>query len=218
MYKVYMETRRDNLRNEIDRARALRSDLGVMASEQYMNIMTFANNLSQVVTLAEELRNLHPGTRTAKSALLHLASLGGYSGSYKRIAAHALNVLKREFPGQVDEGLLTSLEWLGEESMEKPTSSSKDQGFSLASYPNPFNPTTTIKFDLPVPSHVSLVVYDVLGRKVAVLENGMKEAGYHSATWNASKIAIGMYFARLTATDANGILKLSKMMKLVLVK
>lgn len=64
-------------------------------------------------------------------------------------------------------------------------------------FPNPFNPSTIINFDLPAPSHISLVVYDVLGRKVAELEGGMKEAGYHSATWNASNVASGVYFCQL---------------------
>jgi hypothetical protein len=96
-------------------------------------------------------------------------------------------------------------------------------------YPNPFNPTTTIKFDLPEPSHVSLVIYDVLGRKVAELENGMREAGYHASTWNArlhpsgfgehaSQVASGVYFARFTATDPSGNVKLSKVSKLLLAK
>mgnify|MGYP003883007573 CR=1 FL=1 len=85
-------------------------------------------------------------------------------------------------------------------------------------YPNPFNPTTTIKFDLPEQSHVSLVIYDVLGRKVVELENSVKEAGYHSAIWNASSVASGVYLARFTAIDENGSLKLSKTMKLVLAK
>jgi len=85
-------------------------------------------------------------------------------------------------------------------------------------YPNPFNPTTTIKFDLPEPSHVSLIIYDVLGRKVAELVNGMKEAGYHSTTWNASDVASGVYFARFSATDADGTVKLNKVTKLLLTK
>jgi hypothetical protein len=102
---------------------------------------------------------------------------------------------------------------------EQPTISSLPQAFALrASYPNPFNPSTTINFDLPEPSHISLVVYDVLGRKVAELENGMKEAGYHSAMWNASEVASGVYFARFTATDAGGNVKLSKVNKLLLAK
>jgi hypothetical protein len=86
------------------------------------------------------------------------------------------------------------------------------------SYPNPFNPSTTIKFDLPEPSHVALAIYDVLGRKVAQLENGMKEAGYHSATWNASDVASGVYFARFAARDVQGNVKLSKVNNLILNK
>jgi hypothetical protein len=85
-------------------------------------------------------------------------------------------------------------------------------------YPNPFNPSTTIKYDLPEPSHVSLVIYDVLGRKVVELVNSVKEAGYHSATWNAGNVASGVYFARFTATDANGSVKLTKVNKLLLTK
>jgi hypothetical protein len=102
---------------------------------------------------------------------------------------------------------------------EQPTISSLPQAFALrASYPNPFNPSTTINFDLPEPSHVSFSIYDVLGRRVAELENGMKEVGYHSATWNASDVASGVYFARFTATDVNGNVKLSKVSKLILAK
>jgi hypothetical protein len=86
------------------------------------------------------------------------------------------------------------------------------------SYPNPFNPATTINFDLPEPSTVSLVLYDVLGRVVAELANGQKEAGYHSVGWSATGNASGVYFARFTATDASGKVKLSKVNKLLLTK
>lgn len=73
-----------------------------------------------------------------------------------------------------------------------------------------------INFDLPEPSQVSLVVYDVLGRMVVELASISYEAGYHSATWDATNVASGVYFARFTATDASGNLKLSKVNKLLL--
>jgi len=85
-------------------------------------------------------------------------------------------------------------------------------------YPNPFNPNTTIRYDLPEDSHVSLVVYDVLGRKVAEVINEVQGAGFKSVTWDASAVASGVYFARFTAMGANGSVKLSKTMKLVLAK
>ncbi len=87
-----------------------------------------------------------------------------------------------------------------------------------AAYPNPFNPSTEIKFDLPEDGHITLAVYDMLGRKVADLVNSNYAAGYHSATWNANEIASGVYFARFAATDINGALKLSKIGKLILTK
>jgi beta-glucosidase len=66
-------------------------------------------------------------------------------------------------------------------------------------YPNPFNPSTVIGYQLPFPSHVRLVLYDPLGREVAVLEDGERLSGLHSVTWNASGCASGVYLCRLTA-------------------
>lgn len=72
--------------------------------------------------------------------------------------------------------------------------------------------------DSPENSNVSLMVYDMLGRKVSELVNGSRVAGYHSARWNVSDVASGVYSARFTATDANGNVKLSKVSKLLLAK
>ncbi len=85
-------------------------------------------------------------------------------------------------------------------------------------YPNPFNPSTQLKFDLPVGGNVSLVVYDVLGREITELVSGYREAGYLSATWNASDRASGVYFVRFNVTDAEGKVKYSKVNKLLLMK
>jgi hypothetical protein len=68
-------------------------------------------------------------------------------------------------------------------------------------YPNPFNPLTTIRYDLPEPARVRLVIYDLLGREVAVLVDREQEPGFKAATWNASHVASGIYFYRLTAGD-----------------
>ena len=51
-------------------------------------------------------------------------------------------------------------------------------------YPNPFNPSTKVNFDLAEPGYVSLIVYDILGREVRELASGYHEPGYHSATWD----------------------------------
>lgn len=64
-------------------------------------------------------------------------------------------------------------------------------------FPNPFNPSTTIKFSLPHKTHVSLKVLDVLGREVATLTSGNLDAGLHTIEWNTERISSGVYLYRL---------------------
>ncbi len=71
-------------------------------------------------------------------------------------------------------------------------------------FPNPFNPTTTIRFDLPVRSNVVLKVFNVYGQEVGTLVNGQREAGTSSVAWDGSGLASGIYFYRLQATSADG--------------
>lgn len=73
----------------------------------------------------------------------------------------------------------------------------EELSYRLESYPNPFNPVTVIRFSLPSSGMVQLRVYDTLGRVVAVLAEGVYEAGVHEATFDASRLPSGMYFTRL---------------------
>ena len=68
-------------------------------------------------------------------------------------------------------------------------------------FPNPFNPTTNIKFDLPKESSVTVKVYNVLGEEVATLINRVMPAGKQNVEFNASKLASGMYIYRIQAGD-----------------
>jgi len=71
-------------------------------------------------------------------------------------------------------------------------------------YPNPFNPATTIRYDLPFASNVTLEIFDVAGRKVVTLVDGVQAAGFRMARWNGrnafgGELASGVYFCRLKA-------------------
>jgi len=79
---------------------------------------------------------------------------------------------------------------------------SKPSTYQLSqNFPNPFNPSTVISYQLPVSSQVSLKVYDVLGNEVASLVNLQQEAGSYNVTLDASTLASGTYIYRLIAGD-----------------
>jgi hypothetical protein len=76
------------------------------------------------------------------------------------------------------------------------------QSFALQqNYPNPFNPATVIVYDLPERSHVTLTVFDLLGRNVATLVDDDKGAGHHHVVFDAQHLATGMYLYRLQTGD-----------------
>ena len=85
------------------------------------------------------------------------------------------------------------------------TSSEESQITSIAdsyelsqNYPNPFNPSTKINFSVPKAGNVSLKVYDQLGKEVAILSNGFRNAGTYEVTFDASKFSSGVYFYNFT--------------------
>ncbi|MCX6170063.1 MAG: T9SS type A sorting domain-containing protein [Ignavibacteriales bacterium] len=79
----------------------------------------------------------------------------------------------------------------------------------MQNFPNPFNPTTNIKFALPKESNVTLKIYNILGEEVANLVNKVMPAGYHTVNFDATKLASGMYIYRI---EAGSFVQVKKML------
>lgn len=75
-------------------------------------------------------------------------------------------------------------------------------------FPNPFNPSTVIRFSIPEISNVKLTIYNILGQKVAELVNSRLEAGNYSYNWDASGVASGIYFYELSTDNFSAIKKM----------
>jgi tetratricopeptide (TPR) repeat protein len=82
------------------------------------------------------------------------------------------------------------------EEIEKPTTYSLSHNF-----PNPFNPTTVINYQIPRAGLVTIKIYDILGKEVTTLVNESKEQGYYNVTFDASKLSSGVYIYQLKAND-----------------
>ncbi len=76
-------------------------------------------------------------------------------------------------------------------------------------YPNPFNASTTIGYDLPRASRVTLEIYNLVGQKVATLVNDYQQAGYKTVNWNAAEVTTGIYYYKLTAGEFVSVRKLT---------
>ena len=81
-----------------------------------------------------------------------------------------------------------------------------DRFTTYPNFPNPFNPTTQIQYDLPKDRFVSIAIYDVIGRNIRTLINTNQTAGYHSIYWDAKNdfgegVAAGMYIYTIQAGE-----------------
>ena len=86
-------------------------------------------------------------------------------------------------------------------------------------YPNPFNPSTMIRFDLPEAGRAGLVLYDVLGRVVRQVDLGSLQSGSYERLLDASSLASGAYYGRVEfIADRTGVRRISESVRLMLVK
>jgi len=90
--------------------------------------------------------------------------------------------------------------------------------YSLSNYPNPFNPTTSIKFDIPIDNFVNIIVYNVLGMEVATLVNEFRKAGSYIVSFNGSNLSSGVYYYKIKAGSQSGAGEFEQVRKMMLIK
>jgi hypothetical protein len=85
-------------------------------------------------------------------------------------------------------------------------------------YPNPFNPITNLRYDLPQTAQVVLDIYNLKGERVSQLFSGLQEAGSHNFLWDAGNLASGLYLCRFAATDMQTSERYTTVQRLLLLK
>jgi len=137
--------------------------------------------------------------------------------SFPIIGLHYLAHGRFAYGGSTNSGEIDALalaQVLGKQSTVSVVKNLPDQHkLALTNFPNPFNPETTIRFNLPQNSHIILEVYNLLGQKIMTLFEGDKAAGNYSLKWDGkdqkgNNVASGIYFYKLVAGDFNQIKKM----------
>jgi hypothetical protein len=78
----------------------------------------------------------------------------------------------------------------------------------IKNYPNPFNSSTTIAYEVMAKSEVRIAIYNLLGQQIEVLEEGLKNPGFYRVPWNAQNCPSGIYFCRVKTSDNSEVIRM----------
>lgn len=157
-------------------------------------------------TAAEQAKVVYKGSRSGDAVVFGKAgqgrtaywNMGGHYGG-KAIWTPEIRNLSVKIVSWLISGSVTSIQ----------DQTQHTHTFQLfQNYPNPFNPETRISFFLPKASPLTLEIFDIQGKLVEVLKNGVVSAGEHSINWNANSNPAGIYFARLKTGNQSQTVKL----------
>jgi tetratricopeptide (TPR) repeat protein len=176
------------------------------------------NNLTTILTKYNLNENIE------KNTLFTLGSFYTLFSNNKTDADNYYNTLKTKYPEDDLVSQIEIIKGMGESNLEnrkivlpnpeiKSESINKNAEISISNYPNPFNPETTIEYNLPTEGNVKLEVYNSLGQLVNVLIEGNQSAGRQRVTWNGkdsfgSSVASGIYFYRIKTNSFTHVKKM----------
>jgi hypothetical protein len=106
------------------------------------------------------------------------------------------------YTGEFDIVSNTVADWQGNSVTASLNSLMPSEYVLHEAYPNPFNPVTSISFELAETSNISLLIYDMNGREISSLANGVMSAGYHNIKWNAQGYSSGIYFVKMVTSNS----------------
>ena len=135
----------------------------------------------------------------------HLSGQWRSLGSWSFFSGDTLSIklinLEKNNPGMVLRADAIKLQYATEKVTSIRSNELPDAYSLVQNYPNPFNPQTIITYSIPEDAHVSLTIFDTLGRKVATLVNEKKPAGHYQVTFKADNLSSGIYFYHLSTEN-----------------
>jgi parallel beta-helix repeat protein len=163
--------------------------------------------VQDAVSMLKELAQEKMPEDIRKSAMLDLIYLGITGVATPTGQEEVLKTLTDKYPN--DPNVLQA-QWLlqtmsqspaqQQRSVQTPTKAHETiSGLAIDNYPNPFNPSTTVRYELSTPVHVTLKLYNVVGQEVETLVDEMQEAGVKSIVFKSGNLASGTFFLRLQA-------------------
>lgn len=161
-----------------------------------------SNDTTKMLRYDKEIVKNYPGNDNELASLYDLVLYYSEIGNNSSLADKYFSRMKEAYPdGDLTFLAETELGVKSDLKMNKKVTTSdipKENVLNNA-YPNPFNPTTTIKYQLPRDGFVTLKIYDMLGREVKTLVSDYKTSGKYSVSFDASELASGTYFYQLRA-------------------
>ncbi len=194
---------------------------GVLSVPSFSNIITKVTETGMISGVVRQQNN-QPIPGAVITAGSYTATTNN-SGAYSIIAqtgTYSVHVSANNFQGQTAEGVVVHANQTTTVNFILIPGSDSDDPVApvtatelVGNYPNPFNPSTTIRYSILEPSPVTLVIYNLKGQKVRVLVDQLRPTGHHTVVWDGkddkgSPVSSGVYYYRMQAGDYHNVRKM----------